>query len=405
LQTDIKILLTAVVVMAGISSVLTPLYSLQFTAYSLAGCIVLMLRTRRRGLKIISSFLMALLVAAAWFLTQPGIPARATPASFVLALFGMGSLITLGLATIWSTRQEAHEALTMFAVGLFPLLFLFVTAASLLLTIELNPKTLDLYLVSADGSLGFQPSFAAGRLLRTIPVLGMVERLIYDALPLMMMVCFSLQRNRRSALHLLSAVILAGVVGWLGYNVYPAVGPAVFFGNEYPFHAPGTSYTREMVLQPLTPAATVRNCMPSLHFAWVLLLWWGSGCVNRIWRCSVLAFVVLTVLATLGLGEHYLFDLVVAFPFALTIHAGSPWSEAVASIRARCLATSIVLTAAWLIILRFYVPLLWTSTALPWSLVIATVCVCLKLETALLRDVSRERRLNIESQARQAAGR
>jgi hypothetical protein len=38
-------------------------------------------------------------------------------------------------------------------------------------------------------------------------------------------------------------------------------------------------------------------------------------------RSIALAFLVFTVLATLGTGEHYFVDLMVAFPFALMIQA------------------------------------------------------------------------------------
>lgn len=57
--------------------------------------------------------------------------------------------------------------------------------------------------------------------------------------------------------------------------------------------------------------------MPSLHFAWVLmLLWWTRG--QRAWlRISAASFLILTALATLGLGEHYVLDLVVAVPFTV----------------------------------------------------------------------------------------
>jgi hypothetical protein len=73
--------------------------------------------------------------------------------------------------------------------------------------------------------------------------------------------------------------------------------------------------------------------MPSLHFAWPLLLWWSSRHLARVWRVSLLVFVLLTAFATVGLGEHYLFDLVVAFPFARMIHAACSWHVPIRSRR------------------------------------------------------------------------
>ena len=47
--------------------------------------------------------------------------------------------------------------------------------------------------------------------------------------------------------------------------------------------------------------------MPSLHVAWALLVYWLWR--SSRWRWIVLAYLLLTMLATLGGGEHYLVDL------------------------------------------------------------------------------------------------
>lgn len=102
----------------------------------------------------------------------------------------------------------------------------------------------------------------------------------------------SAQRNpmRRQ---LLSACVLAPVLAAVGYILCPAVGP----GWVKDPHA-------------------ARNCMPSMHLTWALLFWWYS----RGWVRKLMAFYVwVTVAATLGLGQHYWIDLIVAVPFTAAI--------------------------------------------------------------------------------------
>ncbi len=67
-----------------------------------------------------------------------------------------------------------------------------------------------------------------------------------------------------------------------------------------------------------TIQTSVRDCMPSLHLAWALLLWIYSG---RWLRIPMLIFAVLTAAATVGLGEHYAIDLVAALPFTWAVCA------------------------------------------------------------------------------------
>src|SRR6185437_7874394 len=96
-----------------------------------------------------------------------------------------------------------------------------------------------------------------------------------------------------------------------------------------------------------------RNCMPSLHTAWALALWWQARALGRRARIVTGFFLVFTLLATLGFGLHYAFDLVVAVPFTLTVRtaclpapAGEPWR------RRRVVLSGAALTLGWLILLR-----------------------------------------------------
>jgi hypothetical protein len=110
--------------------------------------------------------------------------------------------------------------------------------------------------------------------------------------------------------------------------------------------------------------------------AWVLLVWWNSKGLARWIRAIALAFVVFTVLATLGTGEHYFVDLVVAFPFALMVQAlcSYPLPFKYGPRRVAFLFGTFA-SLAWMALLSFATPFFWISPVAPWAMVVATISV------------------------------
>jgi hypothetical protein len=108
--------------------------------------------------------------------------------------------------------------------------------------------------------------------------------------------------------------------------------------------------------------------------AWALLTWWYSRGLGWWSKGIILAFVVFTVMATLGSGEHYLVDLDVAFPFALMVQGifalSLSWKDAN---RLLAVFASLSVILAWLALLRFANPLFWISPLIPWTLAIVTI--------------------------------
>jgi hypothetical protein len=66
-----------------------------------------------------------------------------------------------------------------------------------------------------------------------------------------------------------------------------------------------------------------RNCLPSLHFGWALLLLWN--CRGRAMETFGSIYLFLTALATVGLGEHYFVDLIASVPFCAAVQAIATW--------------------------------------------------------------------------------
>jgi hypothetical protein len=170
----------------------------------------------------------------------------------------------------------------------------------------------------------------------------------------------------------------AGVLGYLLYFVFPATGPIYVWGAGFPGSPQPFATLREV--HPHTIALAMpapRNAMPSLHMAWALLLWFSCRPFSRFARGFALAYVVLTVLATLGTGEHYLVDLVVAVPFSVAVQA--LWTPVQSSTRNAVLAAGTSLMLLWLVVLRYGTEFFLQSPAISWSFVIGSTGISLML--------------------------
>lgn len=107
-----------------------------------------------------------------------------------------------------------------------------------------------------------------------------------------------------------------------------------------------------------------------MHLACALLIFWCCAALPRWVRAASAVYLALTVLATLGFGEHYAVDLVVAVPYALALAAlcgrRRDWGMA---------AVGIALTLAWMAALRFATG--WFgSAAFTWGLTVGTLAAC-----------------------------
>jgi hypothetical protein len=175
---------------------------------------------------------------------------------------------------------------------------------------------LDLYAYEFDRIFG-QPSFVLGRVMQRHLWLNISLRTAYSLM-------FSAMLTLISAYFLFRPLEEAGRVirtmytGLLALPLYIAVpisGPAYAF-PQFPNFEP-----RLMVPGPIQLIAPP-NGFPSLHLTIALLIlyfaWrWKAGAVLGT------IYVLLIALATLGTGEHYSLDLLVALPFsALVIWLG-----------------------------------------------------------------------------------
>jgi hypothetical protein len=102
-------------------------------------------------------------------------------------------------------------------------------------------------------------------------------------------------------------------------------------------------------------------------------------------RAIALLFLLLTTLATLGTGEHYFVDLVVAFPFSLMVQALCSYSLPFRSGKRRtAFLFGTFATLIWLALLSFSTGIFWSSPILPWAMIVGTVAASIFLWRRLL---------------------
>ena len=305
---------------------------------------------------------------------------------------GMGSLLLLSCKWIFAppaAKRSHFEVLR--EASLIPLLCI-CSIAAVALAIRFTPLTYDRLLYAVDYKFGGPPSWVIGRLFRAHASLFLACAYAYNSLPLGMVACMWLRwRDRQNRVHetadLLWMAVSLGIVGFLLYQVCPAAGPIYLFPKQFPYAVPSVV---GLATSPAPMQAVPRNAMPSLHVAWMLLLFWNTR--NRAWwiRLLATAYLVLTALATLGLGEHYLADLIVAPPLVVAIQAACTRSAA----RERWIAclTGAVITLSWLIAFRTGAAMMVPRGAAIWSLAAVSLLVPMaagwRLERATQADAA-----------------
>lgn len=288
---------------------------------------------------------------------------------------GLSSFAILALRSIWS--QSRRKFLYAWIPAAAFVMSDYFASNMLEWTANAHPKTLDLYLLSFDGSLRTQLAFVTGQLYARIPTLHNLALIAYMglAIPITMVYAGRLVRFKEGAFPAMLAFLVAGPMGILFYNLFPASGPHNLFRANFPFHPFPIADLPRLVLAPLALPGP-RNAMPSLHLAWTLLAWWYSRGLSWIERTIAFAFLALTAFATMGTGEHFFADLVVAFPFALLICGLSAyqvsWKD---SRRVAAILVGLGVTLAWLATFRYGAKLFWTSPIVPWALSAATMAI------------------------------
>jgi hypothetical protein len=179
----------------------------------------------------------------------------------------------------------------------------------------IRPYKLDLYIFNIDGILGFQPSFALGRMVVRNTTMALVLGLVYDLLPVAIVLVFGGYLRYRSlaeAMRMIPVFVWNLALSVFSYVLVPVCGPAYAFPN-FPNLPTGPIFTHPIAIN------APPNGVPSIHFSTALLIFWYARKLP-FGRWIGGAFLFLTGVVTMASGEHYLFDLAVALPYAAFVY-------------------------------------------------------------------------------------
>ena len=312
-----------------------------------------------------------------------------------LSFAGLSSLAIMGVESVWSEGESRKLHLLAFVPSLLFTISEYFADNMLRWAATVHDKVYDLYLYAFDASLHVQIPFAVGRYFTQHNDFRQIALLAYVGLsvPIAVVYAGQVRRTGTKAIPCFLAFIVTGPMGILFYNAVPAIGPAHLFDENFPWHPLAIEQAQRLLLQPI-PLDGPRNAIPSLHMAWVLLAWWYSRGLSATERAIALFYLVFVALATLGTGEHYFIDLVVAVPFALFMQSLFAYDIPILeNSRLRSVAFGLLATCAWLAALRFSPHVFWSTPILPWTLCIATVALGLYFEIHL-RDSRKSATLN-----------
>jgi len=169
------------------------------------------------------------------------------------------------------------------------------------------------YLYLIDLKLG-DPTYKIGMYLGQHSFIHGLIAIIYNVLPYELFVIFfayAWQDNLDEAWRAVRAnVMLYGLIVPL-YMLVPASGPGFAFPG-FPFIRPDISVAHAIALN------GAPNCLPSGHLSAALIAIWQ--CRRWRWgRLLAILFAIGTAIATLGLGGHYVVDLIAAVPYTALI--------------------------------------------------------------------------------------
>jgi hypothetical protein len=294
------------------------------------------------------------------------------------AFLGLGSLTVMSLAMVWT---DARTYLAPLRRALVLPVFSLIAGVSMDAVTKAQPPAYDFYLYTFDSGLGLSPGAWAAKLFDALPWLGISASVTYALLLLFPTLydAWGLHRGVRS--NLMTAFVVGGVCGFIFYQICPGLGPIYVFGSRFPAHLPAPGQFDLVMYR----GAGARNAMPSMHMTWAVLVWWSAWELTPLARFIASGFAALTFLATLGFGEHYLVDLIVAVPFALLIEAICAFRRD----RKTALgagAVGLAVTLSWLLLLR--TPLvgqlpIWAC----WTMVVATIAITVPLQFAMRRQL------------------
>jgi hypothetical protein len=304
--------------------------------------------------------------------------------SKVVVPFGLGlassALIVRAVLLVRAREERVLHAQHLFD-SLVPAWAIVACYPWLVCTGRLLHQVRDLEIQSMGGALGPWPPILVGQLFSSLPPLHLLCAVIYHCLPVGLTVVHAarLRTDPHARPTLMLAFVLIAVFGYPLYFLLPLVGPREAWACLEPPVAFPPRSPPSAALAWLEPSASaLRNCMPSLHTAWSLTLALEARRLSRPVAAFGILWFLCTELATLGLGEHWLIDLIVAVPYTLAIYPVA--AGMVRSPRAWVTVAALAaMVASWMVALCSYAPALIRHPGAVVLAMLATPCAAVIL--------------------------
>jgi hypothetical protein len=294
-------------------------------------------------------------------------------------LTALASVISYSTCMICGTRDLIRKKITAQQTPLaylFMPLFIILSAYALYLTIALAPSVDDQLLYATDATLGFYPTFFMGKLFAVLSLWPqIIIYIIYATLPFAWAVVYlnCYRTLKAEPASLIKEVLITALLGTAAYLIIPAYGPLNLLGSSWPWHTiSALAHPSAIISNVIYP----RNCMPSLHVVVAYLIWRHAQVSKPPMRIIFTLWLFILVLSTLMLGQHYLIDVIVAFPFVTFIRGICATSfPPTAAPRLQAILVGAGLCCAWFLLISFGLPLLRLSPIIPWILYTGTIFV------------------------------
>ena len=216
--------------------------------------------------------------------------------------------------------QDKEYVINYFAWVVIIIAMGIATNAGLTISNYLLPATIDFDLYKIDLAFyGFAGWLYDSFQQSTFILWQTTISTVYSLLSILLLLSLGpvFQEKRGVQLNTLRTLIIPFFIAFILYCYTPVAGPAYTFGSDYPYNIDWSMISlkgRNLV------SPTLRNGMPSMHFTGAMLIVLVTACLTRkIYFYLACIFAVLTFIATIALGEHYLLDLIVAAPFCVAL--------------------------------------------------------------------------------------
>ena len=246
------------------------------------------------------------------------------------------------------------------------------------------PRILDADIASLDEAFGSQPSALMAIAFLKVPPLATASLIVYTfvQLPITAVAAWQWKRKATDELSVLPAFMIGSIVGFTCYWLAPAIGPKVYFAGRFPLLHATQGYLDHLPLYDFNPHHP-RNDMPSMHFSWAVMAFLFTRGFPLVGRFYAALFVFFTFCATIGLGEHYLADLIVGASLVLMVRgltaARLRWRD---PDRLRAVVIGFAMLSAWIAAIHFEAPI---PAPLTLLLFLGTVAAAIVFERALAR--------------------